>query len=49
MLICHCFLYTKEAIQQDFLKHGKSTILERILAEKQRGGCHCADHNPKGT
>jgi len=47
--VCFCFGYTKQAIEQDCLDHGgRSTILERIVREKQRGGCHCAQTNPKG-
>ena len=47
-LICYSFGYNSEDIEQDFLSNGKSTIFERIMAEKQAGGCHCADKNPKG-
>ncbi|MGD9947829.1 MAG: hypothetical protein AB7U29_05045 [Desulfobulbus sp.] len=47
--VCFCFGYTKQAIEQDCLDHrGRSTILERIVREKQSGGCHCAQSNPKG-
>lgn len=47
--VCFCFGYTKQAIEQDCLDHeGRSTILERIVQEKQSGGCHCAQTNPKG-
>ena len=47
-LICYCFGYNSEDIEQDFLSNGKSTIFERIMAEKQAGECQCADKNPKG-
>lgn len=49
MLVCHCFQYTKEDIEQDVLRHGKSAILERILAEKRQGACRCAVKHPGGT
>ncbi len=48
MLICHCFGYTQRDIIQDVHKNGKSTILERIVAEKKMGGCQCAAKNPAG-
>lgn len=46
--ICYCFNYTAEDIEQDARDHGRSTILEKILQEKQAGGCQCATKNPKG-
>ena len=47
--VCFCFGYTKLAIEQDCRDHeGRSTILERIIREKQKGGCHCTLTNPKG-
>ncbi|HSR36074.1 MAG TPA: hypothetical protein VLL73_02750 [Desulfurivibrionaceae bacterium] len=45
--ICFCFGYRVADIEADVLAHGHSTILGRILAEKKRGGCHCAEKNPK--
>lgn len=47
-LICYCFKYTEFDIEQDVRMNGKSTILERIIAEKKGGGCQCAVKNPKG-
>lgn len=49
MLICHCFNYTQEDIEQDFAQNGTSTILEKILKEKKSGTCQCALTNPKGV
>jgi len=47
--VCFRFGYTKRAIEQDCREHGgRSTILERIVREKQSGGCHCSQTNPKG-
>ena len=46
-LICYCFEYTRDDIQQDFIKNGKSLIMENIAAEKRAGGCDCANKNPK--
>ncbi len=47
-LICYCFNYTDTDIELDFLRNGKSTIMEKILAEKRMGSCQCAIKNPKG-
>ena len=48
-LVCYCFEYTGEDIRQDFIKHGRSTIMEQIIAAKKMGACQCATKNPKGT
>lgn len=47
-LVCYCFEYTRDAIEQDYIKNGRSLIMEKIAAEKKRGGCDCANKNPKG-
>jgi len=47
-LVCYCFAYSAGDIRQDVLKNGRSLIIERIMAEKRGGGCHCAETNPKG-
>lgn len=47
-LICYCFEYTQEDIEQDVIKNKKSLIMEKIIAEKKMGGCSCAEKNPKG-
>lgn len=47
-LVCYCFEYTKDAIEQDYIKNGRSLIMEEIAAEKKTGGCDCASKNPKG-
>jgi hypothetical protein len=46
--VCFCFLHTKEDIEQDFIKHGYSKILEKIKTAKSRGGCSCQTENPTG-
>jgi copper chaperone CopZ len=45
--ICYCFEYTRDHIEQDFTKNGRSLIMEKIAAEKRAGGCDCATKNPK--
>ncbi len=47
-LVCYCFEYTRKDIEQDFIKNGRSLIMEKITAEKKAGGCDCANKNPKG-
>ena len=47
--VCWCFEYTAADIEADVLANaGRSTIMERIIAEKKAGVCQCADKNPKG-
>jgi len=41
-LVCYCFGYTREDIEQDFAKNHKSLIMDKIAAEKKAGGCDCA-------
>jgi len=48
-LMCFCFGYSEEAIRQDYLENGKSTIMERIRMEKKFGNCQCAEKHPKGA
>ena len=47
-LVCFCFGYTRNDIEQDYINDGRSLIMERIAAEKKAGGCDCAVKNPKG-
>ena len=47
--LCFCFGYTDEDIIDDVLKNrGVSTILERIVNEKKKGGCNCGTNHPLG-
>jgi len=46
--ICYCFQYTEKDIEQDIANHGKSLIMEKIIAEKKADGCQCQTKNPKG-
>ena len=45
-LICDCFEYSVDDINHDFLKNGKSTIMERIQMEKKFGNCRCETKSP---
>lgn len=47
-LICYCFEHSAEDIRKDVEENGRSTIMEKIMAEKRDGGCNCAIANPKG-
>jgi hypothetical protein len=47
-LICYCFGYSALDIQDDFIKNGRSLIIDRIMAAKKDGLCNCAKINPKG-
>jgi len=47
-LICYCFNYTEADIESDILENRKSTIEERIKAEKRAGVCECVTKNPSG-
>ena len=47
-LVCYCFGYTVNDIEQDFVKNQRSFIIEKIAAEKKVGGCDCVNKNPKG-
>ena len=47
-MICYCFGYTDEDIRDDVKAHGRSLIIERIMAGKKDGRCECATKNPKG-
>ena len=48
-LICYCFQYSRADIKTDYIKHGRSTIMEKISAEKKMGTCECATKNPTGN
>ena len=47
-LICYCFGYSRQDIEDDFARNGRSLVMERIMAEKKAGACDCANRNPKG-
>ncbi len=46
--ICYCFNYTAADLKKDVMQHGRSTIMERIIAESKQGNCDCKKNNPKG-
>ncbi len=48
-LLCYCFSYTLQDIEEDFKKHDESTILHKIVASSKAGECSCKEMNPSGT
>ncbi|PLX92968.1 MAG: BFD-like (2Fe-2S) protein [Desulfuromonas sp.] len=47
--ICYCCNFTEEDIRQDVRQHnGLSSILERIVSEKEKGACRCDVMHPEG-
>ncbi len=46
--ICYCFKHSKEALVEDATRHGRSTIMEQIIADSKAGNCNCKTNNPKG-
>ena len=47
-MICYCFNHTRADIAKDMAKNGHSTIMAKIIREKQFGNCRCFTLNPKG-
>ena len=47
-LVCYCFEYSREDIQQDVLINGRSLIMKKIMAAKKFGACQCTTKNPRG-
>jgi len=49
-LVCYCFEYSAEDIQEDVKANGgRSLILEEIVAAKRAGRCQCAASHPEGS
>jgi hypothetical protein len=47
-IICYCHNHTAADLERDALEHGRSTIMEQIIAESKGGNCNCETNNPKG-
>jgi len=47
-LVCYCFLYSRQEIEDELRASGDSTIFERISAEVKAGNCACEVRNPSG-
>lgn len=46
--LCYCFDYTREDVERDLKKYGRTEIPERIKAEISAGLCACEVKNPSG-
>ncbi|MBI4776811.1 MAG: hypothetical protein HY788_21970 [Deltaproteobacteria bacterium] len=46
-VVCYCFGYTRSDIEEDFRRHARSTIAERIASSKKQGMCQCKEKNPR--
>ena len=46
--ICYCFKHTREVLEEDARKHGRSTIMAQIIVSSKEGNCNCKSSNPKG-
>jgi cation transport ATPase len=47
-LVCYCFGFTRQDIEQDLVENGRSLIVEKIMTAKKAGGCDCKNLNPRG-
>jgi len=47
-IICYCHHHTVADLERDVLAHGRSTIMEQIMAESKAGNCNCEANNPRG-
>lgn len=47
-MICYCHNHTSSDLEKDVAEHGRSTIMEQIIAESKAGNCSCETNNPKG-
>ena len=47
-LVCYCFLYSRQEIEDELRASGDTTIFDRITAEVKAGNCACEVRNPSG-
>ena len=47
-VICYCFGYSTQDIEDDYNENGSSALMLKIQREKASGNCECAIKNPKG-
>ncbi|MCZ6878241.1 MAG: hypothetical protein O7G29_08875 [Acidobacteria bacterium] len=47
-LVCYCFLYSCQEIEDELRASGETTIFDRITAEVKAGNCACEVRNPSG-
>ena len=46
--VCYCFEWSKEKIEEELKRNGKTTALEDIKAKMENQGCSCEVLNPSG-
>jgi Zinc binding domain len=46
--VCYCFGFTREDIENEIAKTGRSTVADRIKTEVNAGNCACEVKNPSG-
>lgn len=47
-LVCYCFLYRRQDIEDELKASGDTTIFDRITAEVKAENCACEVRNPSG-
>ncbi len=47
-LVCYCFLYRRQEIEDELRASGETTIFDRITAGVKAGNCACEVRNPSG-
>ncbi len=47
-LVCYCFLYSRQDIEDELRASGDTTIFDRITGEVKAGNCACEVRNPSG-
>lgn len=48
-LVCYCFKHSVSALVNDYLKHGRSLLLDDIKDKCSKGLAHCEETNPQGS
>jgi hypothetical protein len=47
-LVCYCFLYSRQDIEDELKVSGATTIFDRITAEVKAKNCACEVRSPSG-
>lgn len=47
--LCYCFGHSAESLREEWLRTGKSAILDAVKAEVKAGHCRCDVTNPSGA
>jgi hypothetical protein len=49
VLVCYCFGWSRDRIQQEIIKTGKSSAETNIRSHIKAGRCGCEVNNPQGS